>query len=90
MTRDSFYAALNHAEQYRGSQSSTISNFALDPSALRPLVLPESACVLVNRDLCLQAVAAEFQNESAAALAAAATKHLQEAEQAKNSGNEHW
>lgn len=42
------------------------------------------------RDLCLQAVAAEFQNESAAALAAAATRHLQEAEQAKNSGNEHW
>lgn len=51
-----------------------------------------SVCVwmLVNRDLCLQAVAAEFQNESAAALAAAATRHLQEAEQAKNSGNEHW
>lgn len=41
-------------------------------------------------DLCFQAVAAEFQNESAAALAAAATRHLQEAEQAKNSGNEHW
>lgn len=38
----------------------------------------------------LQAVAAEFQNESAAALAAAATRHLQEAEQAKNGGNEHW
>lgn len=44
----------------------------------------------INFDLCLQAVAAEFQNESAAALAAAATRHLQEAEQAKNSGNEHW
>lgn len=44
----------------------------------------------LKRDLCLQAVAAEFQNESAAALAAAATRHLQEAEQAKNSGNEHW
>ncbi|KAJ8370297.1 hypothetical protein SKAU_G00103250 [Synaphobranchus kaupii] len=41
------------------------------------------------QDLML-AVAAEFQNESAAALAAAATRHLQEAEQAKNSGNEHW
>jgi len=41
-------------------------------------------------DLYIQAVAAEFQNESAAALAAAATRHLQEAEQAKNSGNEHW
>lgn len=38
----------------------------------------------------LQAVAAEFQNESAVALAAASTRHLQEAEQAKNSGNEHW
>lgn len=37
-----------------------------------------------------QAVAAEFQNESAAALAAAATRHLQEAEQAKNAGSEHW
>ncbi len=37
-----------------------------------------------------QAVAAEFQNESAAALAAAATRHLQEAEQAKNTGSEHW
>ncbi|KAF3823229.1 hypothetical protein GH733_010665, partial [Mirounga leonina] len=29
-------------------------------------------------------------NESAAALAAAATRHLQEAEQTKNSGTEHW
>eukprot|EP00064_Thunnus_orientalis_P013015 superscaffoldBa00002064_g13052 len=38
----------------------------------------------------LKAVATEFQNESAAALAAAATRHLQEAEQAKNSSNEHW
>lgn len=45
---------------------------------------------MVNLDLFLQAVAAEFQNESAAALAAAATRHLQEAEQAKNGGNEHW
>lgn len=41
-------------------------------------------------DFFMQAVATEFQNESAAALAAAATRHLQEAEQAKNSGNEHW
>lgn len=48
-------------------------------------------CIMTGTfDLCLQAVAAEFQNESAAALAAAATRHLQEAEQAKNSGNEHW
>lgn len=39
---------------------------------------------------CAQAVAADFQNESATALAAAATRHLQEAEQAKNSGAEHW
>lgn len=46
--------------------------------------------MMVTFDLCSQAVAAEFQNESAAALAAAATRHLQEAEQAKNSGNEHW
>lgn len=45
---------------------------------------------LKHFNLCLQAVAAEFQNESAAALAAAATRHLQETEQAKNSGNEHW
>lgn len=49
-----------------------------------------SILMMVTADLCLQAVAAEFQNESAAALAAAATRHLQEAEQAKNSGNEHW
>ena len=46
--------------------------------------------MMMTFDLCFQAVAAEFQNESAAALAAAATRHLQEAEQAKNSGNEHW
>lgn len=37
-----------------------------------------------------QAVATDFQNESAAALAAAATRHLQEAEQTKDSGAEHW
>ena len=37
-----------------------------------------------------QAVATEFQNESAAALAAAATRHLQEAEQARSGGAEHW
>ena len=35
-------------------------------------------------------MATDFQNESAAALAAAATRHLQEAEQSKNSGTEHW
>uniref|UniRef100_A0A8C9UL56 Importin 9 n=1 Tax=Spermophilus dauricus TaxID=99837 RepID=A0A8C9UL56_SPEDA len=35
-------------------------------------------------------VATDFQNESAAALAAAATRHLQEAEQTKSSGTEHW
>lgn len=46
--------------------------------------------LLMNLNSRLQAVAAEFQNESAAALAAAATRHLQEAEQAKNSGNQHW
>lgn len=46
--------------------------------------------MMVTFDLFLQAVAAEFQNESAAALAAAATRHFQEAEQAKNGGNEHW
>lgn len=49
----------------------------------------EEFCV-INPTFCFQAVAAEFQNESAAALAAAATRHLQEAEQAKNSGDEHW
>lgn len=37
-----------------------------------------------------QAVATDFQSESAAALAAAATRHLQEAEQTRNSGAEHW
>ncbi|XP_019952379.1 importin-9 [Paralichthys olivaceus] len=49
-----------------------------------------SYSVRISAQDLLLAVAAEFQNESAAALAAAATKHLQEAEQAKNSGNEHW
>ncbi|XP_035237885.1 importin-9 [Anguilla anguilla] len=49
-----------------------------------------SYTVRISAQDLLLAVAAEFQNESAAALAAAATKHLQEAEQAKNSGNEHW
>ncbi|XP_015154207.2 importin-9 [Gallus gallus] len=44
---------------------------------------------IAAQDLLL-AVAADFQNESASALAAAATRHLQEAEQAKNSGAEHW
>lgn len=44
----------------------------------------------MTRSCFVQAVAAEFQNESAAALAVASTRHLQEAEQAKNSGNEHW
>lgn len=49
-----------------------------------------SYTVRISAQDLLLAVAAEFQNESAAALAAAATRHLQEAEQAKNSGNEHW
>lgn len=49
-----------------------------------------SYSVRISAQDLLLAVAAEFQNESAAALAAAATKHLQEAEQARNSGNEHW
>ncbi|GAB0199944.1 importin-9 [Grus japonensis] len=44
---------------------------------------------IAAQDLLL-AVAADFQNESATALAAAATRHLQEAEQAKNNGAEHW
>ncbi|TST85775.1 Importin-9 [Bagarius yarrelli] len=44
---------------------------------------------IAAQDLLL-VVAAEFQNESAAAVAAAATKHLQEAEQTKNAGSEHW
>uniref|UniRef100_A0A670IHJ4 Importin 9 n=1 Tax=Podarcis muralis TaxID=64176 RepID=A0A670IHJ4_PODMU len=44
---------------------------------------------IAAQDLLL-AVATDFQNESATALAAAATRHLQEAEQAKNSGAEHW
>ncbi|XP_037016895.2 importin-9 isoform X4 [Artibeus jamaicensis] len=44
---------------------------------------------IAAQDLLL-AVATEFQNESAAALAAAATRHLQEAEQARSSGAEHW
>ncbi|XP_068171166.1 importin-9 isoform X2 [Antennarius striatus] len=49
-----------------------------------------SYSVRISAQDLLLAVAAEFQNESAAALAAAATRHLQEAEQSKNSGNEHW
>uniref|UniRef100_A0A669CYX6 Importin 9 n=1 Tax=Oreochromis niloticus TaxID=8128 RepID=A0A669CYX6_ORENI len=49
-----------------------------------------SYSVRISAQDLLLAVAAEFQNESAAALAAAATRHLQEAEQAKNGGNEHW
>ncbi|XP_027857604.1 importin-9 [Xiphophorus couchianus] len=49
-----------------------------------------SYSVRISAQDLLLAVAAEFQNESAAALAAAATRHLQEAEQAKNSGSEHW
>nr|KAF6399782.1 importin 9 [Molossus molossus] len=44
---------------------------------------------IAAQDLLL-AVATDFQNESAAALAAAATRHFQEAEQTKNSGAEHW
>ncbi|XP_062272224.1 importin-9 [Scomber scombrus] len=49
-----------------------------------------SYSVRISAQDLLLAVATEFQNESAAALAAAATRHLQEAEQAKNSNNEHW
>uniref|UniRef100_A0A673Z6H2 Importin 9 n=1 Tax=Salmo trutta TaxID=8032 RepID=A0A673Z6H2_SALTR len=49
-----------------------------------------SYSVRISAQDLLLAVATEFQNESAAALAAAATRHLQDAEQAKNSGNEHW
>ncbi|XP_034021991.1 importin-9 [Thalassophryne amazonica] len=49
-----------------------------------------SYSVRISAQDLLLAVAAEFQNESAAALAAAATRHLQEAEQAKNSHNDHW
>uniref|UniRef100_A0AAX7TQD7 Importin N-terminal domain-containing protein n=1 Tax=Astatotilapia calliptera TaxID=8154 RepID=A0AAX7TQD7_ASTCA len=49
-----------------------------------------SYSVRISAQDLLLAVAAEFQNESAAALAAAATRHFQEAEQAKNGGNEHW
>nr|XP_061814396.1 importin-9-like [Nerophis lumbriciformis] len=49
-----------------------------------------SYTVRISAQDLLLAVAAEFQNESAVALAAAATRHLQEAEQAKNSGNQHW
>lgn len=47
-------------------------------------------CTLMSPSPVSQAVATDFQGESAAALAAAATRHLQEAEQAKNSGAEHW
>ncbi|MFT7814080.1 importin-9 [Arapaima gigas] len=49
-----------------------------------------SYSVRISAQDLLLAVATEFQNESAAALAAAASRHLQEAEQAKSSGTEHW
>ncbi|XP_067100238.1 importin-9 [Osmerus mordax] len=49
-----------------------------------------SYSVRISAQDLLLAVATEFQNESAAALAAAATRHLQEAEQARSTGNEHW
>ncbi|XP_048878263.1 importin-9 [Brienomyrus brachyistius] len=49
-----------------------------------------SYSVRISAQDLLLAVATEFQNESAAALAAAASRHLQEAEQAKNSSDEHW
>jgi len=35
-------------------------------------------------------LSSEFQDESAPSLCAAVTKHLQESEQQKNSGNENW
>ncbi len=66
------------------------SNSLLISSLCKLLSIRRVCIMMVTFDLCSQAVAAEFQNESAAALAAAATRHLQEAEQAKNSGNEHW
>ncbi|NP_001087649.1 importin 9 L homeolog [Xenopus laevis] len=44
---------------------------------------------IAAQDLLL-AVSSEFQNESAVALAASATRHLQEAEQFKAQGGEHW
>uniref|UniRef100_A0A8C5P946 Importin 9 n=1 Tax=Leptobrachium leishanense TaxID=445787 RepID=A0A8C5P946_9ANUR len=44
---------------------------------------------IAAQDLLL-ALSSEFQNESAAALAAAATRHFQEAEQNKNQNGEHW
>ncbi|XP_055510701.1 importin-9 [Leucoraja erinacea] len=49
-----------------------------------------SYSVRISAQDLLLAVASDFQNESAIALAAAATKHLQEAEQAKCDGNVHW
>lgn len=96
-----FYAVLNHSFTFKshvkqGSQMSSIYKFAVSHSNSPALFVGLWWTLeIVNNDdvtfdLCLQAVAAEFQNESAAALAAAATRHLQEAEQAKNSGNEHW
>ncbi|XP_072419609.1 importin-9 [Chiloscyllium punctatum] len=49
-----------------------------------------SYSVRISAQDLLLAVASDFQSESAIALAAAATKHLQEAEQAKSDGNVHW
>ncbi|KAM8976738.1 importin-9 [Pelodytes ibericus] len=44
---------------------------------------------IAAQDLLL-AVSSEFQNDSATALAAAATRHFQEAEQNKSQSGEHW
>ncbi|XP_042197978.1 importin-9 isoform X3 [Callorhinchus milii] len=49
-----------------------------------------SYSVRISAQDLLMAVGSDFHTDSAAALAAAATKHLQEAEQAKNNGNAHW
>ncbi|XP_059806493.1 importin-9 isoform X1 [Hypanus sabinus] len=49
-----------------------------------------SYSVRISAQDLLLAVVSDFQNESAIALAAAATRHLQEAEQAKRAGNVHW
>ncbi|XP_075930627.1 importin-9 isoform X2 [Petromyzon marinus] len=49
-----------------------------------------SYSVRISAQDMLLAIMAEFQGDSAAALAAAATRHLQEAEQARNAGSSYW
>ena len=43
-----------------------------------------------NLQFCFQAVAADFKNESAVSLTNAVNRHLQEANERKNKGDDNW